>query len=114
MRKILGLTAIVAAGMVTALVAEPVPAKANCYETIGCSNSQYFKLSDLKQLSCQALWEVRNWIYKENGYCFHTPRGIKTFGNAGCLYDEEGQVPLNEVEKYNASAIKKIEAARGC
>ena len=41
------------------------------------------------------LWEVRNWIYKENGYCFHTPKAIKAFGNAGCKYDDAADVPLN-------------------
>ena len=66
-------------------------ARANCYETIGCSDGQYFKGSDLKQLSCQSLWEVRNWIYTEKGYCFKTPKTIAAFGNAGCLYDDVTQ-----------------------
>ena len=50
------------------------PARANCYELIGCSNKDRYKVSDLMQLGCQPLWEVRNWIYKENGYCFRTRR----------------------------------------
>jgi hypothetical protein len=44
------------------------PARANCHELIGCSNKDCYKISDLMQLGCQPLWEVRNWIYKENGY----------------------------------------------
>jgi hypothetical protein len=105
-----------AMGLVCALigVGTPSPARANCYEIIGCSDSQYFKLSDLKQLSCQSLWEVRNWIYKERGYCFKTPKTIAAFGNAGCLYDDVTQVPLNEFEKYNVKAVKKVEAKKGC
>ena len=66
------------------------------------------------QLGCQPLWEVRNWIYKENGYCFHTPKAIKAFGNAGCLYDDVAQVPLNDIERANVKAIKKVEAKKGC
>lgn len=108
---------LVAAGIVaglTGLAAGPQRAAANCYEIIGCSDSNYFKISDLKKLGCQPLWEVRNWIYKERGYCFKTPKAIKTFGNAGCLYDDAAQVPLNKFEKYNVSAIKKVEKQKGC
>ena len=96
------------------VLASSAPVRANCYELIGCSNKDYFKTSDLKQLGCQPLWEVRNWIYKENGYCFHTPKAIKAFGNAGCLYDDTAQVPLNSVERYNVKAVKKVEANNGC
>jgi hypothetical protein len=64
-------------------------------------------------LSCQILWEVRNTIYKENGYCFKTPKAIKAFGNAGCKYDDAANVPLNSVEVYNVGAIKKMEAKKG-
>jgi hypothetical protein len=96
------------------VLSRPEPARANCYELIGCSDKDYYKLSDLMQLGCQPLWEVRNWIYKENGYCFKTPKAIKAFGNAGCLYDEAAQVPLNQFERYNVKAIKKAEAKKGC
>lgn len=58
--------------------------------------------------------EVRNWIYKENGYCFKTPKAIKVFGNAGCLYDNAADVPLNKFEKYNVNVIKKVEKQKGC
>ena len=104
-------------GLVSGLIgvsAAPQPARANCYELIGCSNTDYYKLSDLMQLGCQPLWEVRNWIYKENGYCFHTPKAIKAFGNAGCKYDDAGAVPLNAAERHNVKAIKKAEAKKGC
>jgi hypothetical protein len=90
------------------------PANANCYELVGCTYKDYFKSSDLLQLGCQPLWEVRNTIYKENGYCFHTSKAIKAFGNAGCKYDDAGDVPLHAAERYNVKAIKKAEAKKGC
>ena len=96
------------------VLAASQPAQANCYELIGCTNKDYFKQSDLKQLGCQPLWEVRNWIYKENGYCFHTQKAINAFGNAGCKYDDVADVPLNAAERHNVSAIKKAEAKKGC
>lgn len=105
---------IVLVGGAIAVLAVPQSARANCYELIGCSNKDYYKHSDLMQLGCQPLWEVRNWIYKENGYCFHTPKAIKVFGNAGCKYDEAADVPLNAAERHNVKAIKKAEAKKGC
>jgi hypothetical protein len=103
---------VTAAG--AALVASTSPARANCYELIGCTDKDYFKAWQLKQLSCQILWEVRNTIYKENGYCFHTQKAIQVFGNAGCKYDNAGDVPLNAAERHNVLAIKKAEAKKGC
>lgn len=58
------------------------PARANCYETFGCTNSEYFAAQQLEQASCQVLWEVRNIIFKERGYCFGTAKAVKAFGNA--------------------------------
>ncbi|MFO7479133.1 MAG: YARHG domain-containing protein [Methyloceanibacter sp.] len=114
MRSVKQLVAIGIAGSMLGLAAGSVPAQANCYELIGCTNKNYFKHSDLKKLGCQPLWEVRNWIYKENGYCFKTSKAIKAFGNAGCLYDDARLVPLNQFEKYNVNAIKKVERQKGC
>jgi len=117
LKRRLGIAAVtalcIAAAGVT-LVASPSPARANCYELIGCTNTDYFKTSQRKQLSCQILWEVRNTIYKENGYCFHTQKAIDAFGNAGCKFDNAGDVPLNAAERHNVSAIKKVEAKKGC
>jgi hypothetical protein len=90
------------------------PARANCYELIGCSDKDRYKISDLMQLGCQPLWEVRNWIYKEHGYCFRTAKAIEAFGNAGCLHDDIAQVPLNEIERHNVKAIKSVESRKGC
>jgi hypothetical protein len=38
----------------------PSLALANCYETFGCTNSQYFDAAQLQLASCQILWEMRN------------------------------------------------------
>jgi len=113
MRSMVGLVLI---GSISAFaVSMPAaPARANCYELIGCSDKDYYELSDLMQLGCQPLWEVRNWIYKERGYCFHTPKAIKAFGNAGCQYDDVADVPLNDAESHNVTMIKKAEAVKGC
>ena len=40
-------------------VAMASPAQANCYETFGCTDSEYFAAHQLEQASCQVLWEVR-------------------------------------------------------
>ena len=100
-------------GFAMAVSWSPHPAHANCYEQIGCSNKDYFKQSDLMQLGCQPLWEVRNWIYKENGYCFRTPKAIQAFGNSGCRYDDVAQVPLNDIEHHNMTTIKSVEVKKG-
>jgi YARHG domain len=107
-------TILCAVAAAFATLIAPSPARANCYELIGCTNSEYFKPYLLKQLGCQPLWDVRNTIYKENGYCFHTAKAIKYFGNAGCQFDDVASVPLNAYERYNVSAIKKVEKAKGC
>jgi hypothetical protein len=91
-----------------------VPAKANCYEIYGCTDSSYFDANRLTGASCQILWEMRNWIYKENGYCFTTQRAIKAFGNAGCSHDDVASVPLNGYERANVASIKAAEREKGC
>lgn len=90
------------------------PAQANCYETFGCTDSDYFATHQLEQASCQVLWEVRNTIFKERGYCFGTAKAAKAFGNAGCLYDNVASVPRNDFERANISAIKEVENSKGC
>jgi len=79
--------------------------RANCYELFGCTNSDYYKVSQLTQASCQILWEMRNQIYKENGYCLHTPKAIDAFGNAGCVHDDMADVPLNDAGQHNEFGI---------
>jgi uncharacterized protein len=64
--------------------------------------------------SCDQLWYQRNSIYKANGYCFHTPRGIRAFGNAGCSYNSDGAVPLSAAERRTIAMIQGLERAKGC
>jgi len=89
-------------------------AEAACYEGIGCSDSQKFPEAELRKLSCQALYEVRNIIYKDNGYCFQTESAIAAFGNQGCSIADQSKVRLNSFERYNVGLIRKVERRKGC
>ena len=64
--------------------------------------------------SCQDLWVERNSYYKEGGYCFKTPRAISYFGNAGCRYDDERDVPLSPGIRARIEEIKRQERRFGC
>jgi hypothetical protein len=110
----MGVAGLVIAAAVAAMVLQPSRASANCYELIGCTNKDYFKPAQLKQLSCYNLWTVRNTIYKKNGYCFKTIKAKEEFGNAGCIYHDMGAVPLNAYERANVGAIVKVEKQKGC
>jgi len=72
-----------------------------------------FALSQ-NRLSCSELWYERNNIFKDAGYCFKTPRAIRTFGNAGCAYDSESDVPLSDRDRQRVNAIQRIEREKGC
>jgi hypothetical protein len=69
---------------------------------------------NLYRLSCSELWYERNSIFKDAGYCFKTPRAIRTFGNAGCSYDSEYDLPLSDRDRQRVNAIKRIEREKGC
>jgi hypothetical protein len=64
--------------------------------------------------SCDQLWLERNAIFKEAGYCFKTPRAIRRFGNAGCQYDSEYDVPLSARQRQTVNGIKRAEQQYGC
>ena len=36
------------------------------------------------------------------------------FGNEGCTYTDQDQVPLNDYERANVRVIQSIEKRRGC
>ncbi len=91
------------------------PAHANsCYEIIGCTSTNYFPKKPLYEFTCQLLWNVRNGIYKDRGYCFKTQTGIDELGNDGCYINDQGAVPLNAFERANVATVRKVEAAKGC
>lgn len=64
--------------------------------------------------SCQELWYQRNAVFKEAGSCFETSRAIREFGNAGCRYDEEADVPLSQRQRREVNALQRTERALGC
>jgi YARHG domain len=63
---------------------------------------------------CEALWQNRNQIYKDAGYCFRTSRAIRVFGNAGCQYDNLNFVPLSPVQRREIADIQRYERVRSC
>ncbi len=64
--------------------------------------------------TCDDLWYARNEIYKAQGYCFRTRRGIEAFGNAGCQYDNVEDVPLSNSQRRTIADIQREERARRC
>lgn len=100
--------------VVLAMLASTGSAMANCYEAIGCDDSDYFQRADLRRLSCQSLYELRNLIYKQNGFCFSTARAQRTFGNDGCWITRQSQVRLNAIERDNVATIAAVERSKGC
>ena len=64
--------------------------------------------------NCEFLYVMRNGIYAQHGYCFHTPRAIATFGNRGCLSGDANALGLNAIELANATTILSAERALGC
>lgn len=90
------------------------PAMSACFELVGCTDSEYFSQAQLRRLSCDALWTVRNTIFDENGYCFQTAKGKAVFSNAGCKYTVSGNVPMNKFERTNVERVKAVEARKGC
>ncbi|MBB3929071.1 hypothetical protein GGR25_000090 [Kaistia hirudinis] len=89
-------------------------ARAACFETIGCTDSEKMSLSSLRTLSCDSLWTARNTIYHENGYCFRTARGKANFSNDGCVTSNQSAIRLNSYERANVQAITKVEREKGC
>jgi hypothetical protein len=64
--------------------------------------------------SCPELWQNRNQIYKDAGYCFRTARAIRAFGNAGCRFDDVNDVPLSANQRRDVREIERYERIRGC
>jgi hypothetical protein len=61
-------------------------------------------------MSCSQLWYERNAIFAQEGYCFQTPRAIRTFGRR--CYPPYGR--LNRWERDRVSEIKYWERVKGC
>ena len=70
--------------------------------------------SEAQAQSSGELWYRRNSIYKQAGYCFRIARAIQAFGNAGCSYDSEADVPLSARQRGIVAAIREQERDLGC
>ena len=97
-----------------AMLAGTGAATANCYEDLGCDDGRYFTRGEMRPLSCKVLWELRNAIYANNGYCFQTQRAINAFGNNGCYVTDQASVSLNAYERENVAVIRNAERSKGC
>jgi hypothetical protein len=66
--------------------------------------------------SCDDLWVERNQYYKDAGYCFHTQRAIRYFGNAGCQTDSDAGARANMGPGVRArvNEIVRMEDRSGC
>lgn len=96
------------------LAATTVSAQANCYEDIGCPDRDVFSRSDLRRMSCENLWYVRNQIYNEHGYCFKTRAAKQAFDNSDCSVRNAARLDLNRKEVTNISRIRQVERQKGC
>ena len=65
-------------------------------------------------LNCDQLWYQRNAIFKTAGYCFHAARAISVFGNAGCVHDNQYDVPLSDRDRQLLNRIQRIESMKRC
>ena len=68
----------------------------------------------LSSMSCGDLWYRRNEIFARNGYCFKTDRALRVFGNQGCRFYVEGDVPMSRAEREEVEIIRAIERRKGC
>ena len=98
-----------------ALLSASNSARADCYDVFGCSDENYFRAKDLVGgPNCEFLWEMRNNIFSQRGYCFHTQRAIQTIGNAGCKFADINQLSLNRFERANVSTIRSVQTSLHC
>jgi hypothetical protein len=107
-------------GAALAATAFAGPVLADCYDLLGCSDSAEFSahysylVSAANGPTCDFLYQMRNRIYAQHGYCFKTARGISEIGNQGCTTSDMNKVALNKFERDNAATILKAENARHC
>lgn len=107
-----------AAALVLALLATPAAAMQqdshpSC-TVLGCGSLERISAANLAGATCEDLYLARNAIYFANGYCFKTQRAIATFGNAGCRWRNDGEVPFTRLERANIDSITAVERRSGC
>jgi hypothetical protein len=119
------MTKRVRGGLLAAVLATAVgaaaPALADCYDVVGCTNEnlfsyhyRYLAAPQPDGPTCDFLYQMRNRIYAEHGYCFKTPRGIAEIGNDGCYIYDQGAVRLSRIEQQNVATIQRAERAKYC
>lgn len=99
------------------LLALPTTASATCFENLGqtgCTNRESFSVRDLRTLSCQNLWYVRNSIYDDHGYCFRTAAAKAEFDNSDCYETDASKLRFNRHEQTNINRIVQVEKEKGC
>lgn len=99
------------------LLALPATASAACFENLGqtgCTDREAFPISQLRRLSCQNLWYVRNSIYDDHGYCFRTAAGKAAFDNSDCYERDAAKLRFNRSEQTNINRIVQVEKEKGC
>ncbi len=107
-RLVVGFAALVALGVSS-------PASAGCYEDgIGCTYDHKIPKSTLRNLSCDALWTLRNSIYNEHGYCFKTTDAKLAFDNSDCSVKNPSALDFNSFEQTNIDRIAAVEDEFGC
>lgn len=95
----------------------PSAALAACFENLGstgCTDMEVFGVAELRGLSCQNLWYVRNSIYDDHGYCFRTRAAQAEFDNSDCYETESSRLRFNRHEQTNIDRIVQVERQKGC
>jgi hypothetical protein len=85
-----------------------------CYENVGCPHKDRISEAQARELSCQNLWLVRNTIFHQRGYCFHSARGRTEFDNSRCSANSISELQLSPVEEANVEMLRKLERSKGC
>lgn len=107
----------IAAAAIFVLALPAAASAASCFEDLGltgCPFEETFAREDLRRLSCQNLWHVRNSIYNDHGYCFRTRAGQDAFDNSDCYENDASQLRFNRHEQANINRIVAIEKEKGC
>ena len=107
----------IAPALLLSLIPLSAEAATYCFEDLGntgCPWKETFPKSQLKQLSCQNLWYVRNSIYDRKGYCFKTQDGKDVFDNSDCTVKNAASIHFNPNESANIASIRQVENGKGC
>jgi hypothetical protein len=99
---------------IAASILATTPARAACFPPLGCTDTDFFRQTDLAKQTCDQLWKIRNTILKERGLCFEREREIAAFGNAGCRVQFANTLLLNSAERDNLASIATVTKTKRC